>query len=128
MNIYKSIFAALIAFIYVKFVLSIVDIFVESDKFNIIKNKNKKNKIIAKSVIYFASCFFILLITYFTKKKPPRLGAVFASVYLIYKILIGIWLESNLLIKTIVLGGISFFSIVITLILDKRISSNRILF
>lgn len=127
MNIYKSIFAGLIAFVYVKFVLSMTTILVDNGKIKAI-NKKKNGKIIAKSVIYFISSVLILMITYFTQKKPPRLGAVFASTFLVYKMLIGIWESSNLVIKTVLLGVISFFSVVITLLLDNRISSNRILF
>jgi hypothetical protein len=128
MNIYKTIFAASIAYVYVKFTLSLIDMFFNDNSKYAMKNVNNKRKIIYKYLTYFSSSFFILLITYFTKTKPPRLGAVFASIYLLYTMLMELWITANLIIKSLILGSITIFSIVMTILLDNRITANRILF
>jgi hypothetical protein len=126
MNIYKTIFAVSIAYVYVKFIMSLIDMFFNDNSKYVIK-KDKK-RLIYKYLAYFCSSFIILLITYFAKKKPPRLGAVFASIYLIYVMLMEIWTTANLIIKSLILGSITIFSIIMTILLDSRITANRILF
>tara|TARA_A100001015_G_C14908169_1_gene679260 strand:- start:459 stop:878 length:420 start_codon:yes stop_codon:yes gene_type:complete len=139
MNIYKTIFATIIAYVYVKFVTYIIKLIFdeESNDYNgsssTLKKINKMNKKMKSSNVYkyLSYVFFailIMIITFFTEKKPPRLGGIFASIYLFYELSVLLWKIMSLGVKTLFLGSLSGIVIYITVILDARIYANRIFY